>query len=298
LYPVFVVCLALAIALRPLLWKDIHLLQPYNEAFAALSLKNWANEAAHFWGHIAAHLTLLHGAVSNRVLPGTAFAFVAPAWSISLEWQFYLVAPVILWFFGKTGTAGWLLFVAAVVGVNFIFAHAMEDRFPIGAFLPQKLIFFWVGMLSFYLWRALSERSDGISEMLLAGIAPLVLLFTLSLPLTIWTCVMCASVSHGMQGIHGAVLRTLRSPILQRLGAMSYSTYLVHMPCLCLLEWILLPHLTGIRQWQLAAVLVPLCSAGVYFASAAMHRLIEAPGMDLGRRLALKAASRTRAKAS
>lgn len=40
------------------------------------------------------HLTMFHGIVPDTVLPNSATAFSGPLWSISLEWQFYLVAPV------------------------------------------------------------------------------------------------------------------------------------------------------------------------------------------------------------
>jgi peptidoglycan/LPS O-acetylase OafA/YrhL len=43
-----------------------------------------------------AHLFMMHGAVPNDVLPHSEYAFNMPAWSISLEWQFYLVAPLFI----------------------------------------------------------------------------------------------------------------------------------------------------------------------------------------------------------
>jgi peptidoglycan/LPS O-acetylase OafA/YrhL len=40
------------------------------------------------------HLTMLHGLVSDSVLRFSQYGLVGQAWSISVEWQFYLLAPL------------------------------------------------------------------------------------------------------------------------------------------------------------------------------------------------------------
>jgi peptidoglycan/LPS O-acetylase OafA/YrhL len=62
----------------------------------------------YFWAHAAAHLVMLHGAISNSILPFSQYAFNSPGWSLSLEWQFYLIAPLVIMFARSRAGIAWL----------------------------------------------------------------------------------------------------------------------------------------------------------------------------------------------
>jgi peptidoglycan/LPS O-acetylase OafA/YrhL len=46
--------------------------------------------------NILAHLTMLHGIIPNDLLMLSEYNFLPPAWSVSLEWQFYIIAPFVI----------------------------------------------------------------------------------------------------------------------------------------------------------------------------------------------------------
>jgi peptidoglycan/LPS O-acetylase OafA/YrhL len=94
LYPVYILVLALSIGLLPFT-ADTIAAAPLS-ATQADRLAIIASSDAHFGRDVAAHLLMLHGVVPLSFDPRAAYAFVGQAWSISLEWQFYLIAPALL----------------------------------------------------------------------------------------------------------------------------------------------------------------------------------------------------------
>ncbi|NKM18420.1 acyltransferase family protein [Rhizobium laguerreae] len=70
-----------------------------------------------FFEHMLLHLTMLHGIVPDTILPQAPLMSSGPLWSISLEWQFYLIAPLLIGAIGFRNarrmaiSAGILLFV-------------------------------------------------------------------------------------------------------------------------------------------------------------------------------------------
>jgi peptidoglycan/LPS O-acetylase OafA/YrhL len=112
------------------------------EATSKLPWRNdiwfWAHEEtvkqqlANFWPHAIAHLSMLHGAISSNALPWSSLMFNSPAWSLSLEWQFYLVAPFCLLAIRKFSWA-----IAALVVT--IALYLRGDHF--GRFEVRSLLF-------------------------------------------------------------------------------------------------------------------------------------------------------------
>ncbi|RXH39628.1 hypothetical protein XH94_17185 [Bradyrhizobium zhanjiangense] len=103
-----------------------------------------ASNHKYLWSHLFAHLTMLHGAISNAALPYSEYAFNMPAWSISLEWQFYLVAPLIICIIRNEL---FILLLAIAVSICEFWSASLVSTVQSGA-LPLATSYFVVGIVS------------------------------------------------------------------------------------------------------------------------------------------------------
>jgi peptidoglycan/LPS O-acetylase OafA/YrhL len=145
IFPVFLAMLAAAIALQPLpapfaampwigpdgLARDI-----IPQGWPA----NWAAE-------IAAHLTMMHGLFPNGVLPDAWNSFLAAGWSLSTEWQFYVLALLLGRTRMDTERLVTVFLLLAALGLAWDTAAPEAWRFS-RAFLPNKAQYFALGIAS------------------------------------------------------------------------------------------------------------------------------------------------------
>ena len=93
IYPVFLVVFIFAVAIQPLAtgFERMAWIGPDSPARYI-----WSGGWPSAWGvFIATHLTMTHGLFPNGVLPDVWVGFLGAAWSLSTEWQFYLLALLI-----------------------------------------------------------------------------------------------------------------------------------------------------------------------------------------------------------
>jgi peptidoglycan/LPS O-acetylase OafA/YrhL len=137
LFPAFALCLTLALIVRA-----------YCVGQISSEAGREASETEFYWVHLGAHLSLLHGLIPDTLLPATSMAFLPPAWSVSLEWQLYLVAPFAVRAmvnFGK-GAGIALLALSLAMIVSPLSGYISHYWTAMGAFLPQRFFFFALGM--------------------------------------------------------------------------------------------------------------------------------------------------------
>ena len=292
IYPVYLLCLALGVGAA---WLTGFILDhaSWRETSYFDGLRMLAdNEQARPTAHLAAHLGLAHGVFPQTVLPGGAATLLVPAWSISVEWQYYTCALLIA--FCSRHALGLLLLAG---GCWFAARHGAAWINPLPAFLPLVLPFFLIGIGSYHLYVAHFAKGGGRSRRnaryVAVALAGAILLQWHSLSLAIWIVAfgsLFVEPSRGFGRILVVARRILGHPVTQFLGKISYPLYLVHWPLLILLLTILLHYRPNASAFEAAGwmtlVGIPLMLAAGYL----LHRTIEAPFMQLGRRLTRPAA--------
>ncbi len=292
LFPVFALTCIFGYLTVPLVLSAL----PSTTAYAGLH-DYWScierSQTEHFWANLLAHSVMLHGALSAAVLPCAATTFNAPAWSLSLEWQFYLLAPLGLALTQKP--AARLVAVAALALLCLAARHGAFGQYQHESFLLISVPFFAVGVASRFAYPLLAGRLRAPT----AGLALLTMLAPLGwsvIPLLIWGGLLTLLITdrHAVSGIDAAAVRLgsllLESRVATYVGKRSYSIYLIHLPILNALAYFL-PHsgLSGIRSF------LTLLAVGVAMTlplSCASYALVERPGIAFGNRLAMRLAAR------
>lgn len=248
--------------------------------------------------NIITHFTLVHGLIPRSILPSGSVAFLPPAWVISLEWQFYLIAPLVL-FFIKKGKATIIILLCAVF-VAFCWRQHLP-KIDNDASLPFFVEYFGVGILSFYIFKLVRDNKYFFKSFFqvfpLAGSLFIIFLnikfpsFGDIIPLSIWFVFFVFLIETNIfaESKLGTIYSSIfNSSALQFLGKLSYSTYNIHIIIIIIVQYILLHifHINSISKLFIMTFLftVPLTIIGSHYC----FKYIEEPCLQLGNFLRCK----------
>ena len=289
-YPVYLAMLAVGVAVQalPVDFSRMPWIAPDSQARDI-----WSGGWPHAWlTEIGTHLTMTHGLLPDAAVPGAWVSFLGSAWSLSTEWQFYVLALLVGARIGPGKMVAAFLCLA-VAGLLWQAAAAPEWQFS-RAFLPNKAQFFALGIASAGVvrngvtWRYGVVLATTLAICAVGGRAEKLL------PALAWTVCLAAQLRPDFAGLNWLAL-ALRSRFLLWLGALSYCIYLANEPVHKLLGYGLAALAGGNGMlftllWLPGAVLLPL------LLSAGLHKWIEVPALRWGRDYARRTAAPRGAK--
>jgi len=240
---------------------------------------------AHFWPHFIVHLAMLQGLVPDSLLKSANYTLVGQSWSISLEWQFYFVAPVIFYAVKRRNQ---IVLAALSLALAVLYSISHGD---VGLLINQYG-YFLVGILSYFFYKRVSTsigEAKSMSDAAVAVSLGAVYFFVAApLPLFIWSLVLWTLVSE-KTGRFGFVTRLTHRALnlgpLRKLGEISYSVYLVHVLVLDLAVSIAARLFSPLDQTTYLATVLPFTLLGTTLISVLTYRFIERPGIKFGKSL-------------
>lgn len=230
--------------------------------------------SAHLPFHLGIHALLIQGLVPTQMSEGVAVSIIAQAWSVSLEWQFYLVAPFLI---AALYRQAWLRVCVAVIALE------LAARYFTTAFLGVKILLFVAGIAT-HMAMTPHLRRQGLMIAALCAVVTLVRDGLMELiPLGIWSAVIASSLARPGSTAQ-APARLLGGRFAYHMGEISYAIYLFHFIVFFIATYVTIR--LGL-DWATRAESVSVATIGLtYLGALVCHRLIERPAIRLGARLA------------
>lgn len=260
--------------------------------YAALSSQNLSAQ----WLALVAHLTMLQTSISSTI----TFFYNPAFWSLPAEWEFYVLMPMLVWGINRYG-----FWVCLMVAVAARIAFGFWTQIP----TAQSPYFNWASWAVINLPGILAEFLMGAGVYWAVHVRPqwqryrnwvaLFFMALLCVALYCYSFVLQPGLAPAWGNLVGvlaallfalAVWLSLSLPlcipawahyISLQLGALSYGIYLFHNAA---------PQILQRAGWTtLSSLQITLASTAITFAMAyALHRAIESPCRNYGRRLSSK----------
>ena len=208
---------------------------------------------------------------------GDTVLLMVGAWSLPYEWMFYAALPMASWLLRRPTPSTWIA-AATIATLMIVLSMPRFDPIHLGSFA--------VGIIAACIYRAESIRSHLASNRLWGGIALILTGVTVYVFPTIYSLppLLVMGVVFTIIACGNPIYGILTNPVSRLLGEISYSIYLLHGFWLYgVFEFVIRRIFTGLtptQHWQIILIIAPL----LVLTSFASYRLIEAPGIALGKR--------------
>ena len=220
------------------------------------------------WRAVPLHLLLLQCFWPSST-PAFSSYLNVPSWSISCEWFFYLLGPVVM-FLASGNRRRWVL-VAVVMayacGLGLFLWHGQSDEarlYFVSRFAPSRFVEFLLGVFSARLFLTSSgQRLAGVSGLAQATGIGLLIAGAMSRPYVPWplwggllyvpgSILLVLGLAHD----RGFFVAHLSRPWLNLLGRATFSLYLIHTPLLRAVRGLCLYLGWEVRSWPVFGAVV------------------------------------------
>jgi peptidoglycan/LPS O-acetylase OafA/YrhL len=229
--------------------------------------------------HILAHATLVHGLIPQGVLPWAWVTILGPSWSLSTEWQFYILMGLMLpRMKGSRRLTHFAYFMLGLGVVYHAFSSLLPDYWQFSrAFLPDAAPYFALGLAAAVWMRNRNPIPYLICLMTVFALGLLSGTPSRAFIPVIWTVVLLAQRNPRMP----LLPKLLDSRTAQYLGAISYPLYLLNEPLQRACAMLIAPFAHDSATlftliWLPAALTVPVVAAIM------LHHWVEIPGRRIG----------------
>lgn len=291
LYPAFIVLFGLSIPLS-FVWKWDLQHSPYlSTVWQSRFLDEFHRAWQHWQWNVLWHFPMLHGVAPDAECSKcTDIAFLGQAWSISLEWQFYLVAP--LAYLAATSSrplhriGACVLCIYLFLGKGILPDGLYRGYSSHGAFLPFHIEYFFIGAVSYFAFKkARCDRADIIFPI---SVSVAILLWHPDglIPICLWIAFLGLLLEP--QGSYSRRFLSIpfSHPIPQFLGKISYSIYLSHILVMNVAQYFLLKGAPSLSRPNYFWTLLGITALGTVIASMVLYRFVEMPGIRWGQKVA------------
>lgn len=234
--------------------------------------------------HLLWHALMLHGLLPNELLSVSSMTFLPAAWSISLEWQFYLIAPLVLLAVRRRRLGALLL--VAFLALHLAYHAGRLGTYPVNASIAGMMGYFAIGIASRLVFPRLQAQSWPPLQVALLGLFVMIVVARSALAAMVWvTFLSFLALKHNGGRATAVFERLTTNRAMLLLGTASYSLYLFHRPMQVVFASIAQASF-GVTGGPAMVLVQAAAIAGTVPVAWLSYKVVEGPGQRVGKRLA------------